>query len=130
MEQKSGANCGYRDGESSSRRRLDENVSENTPRPFSSVVLGDVEEALSLSDPSCTTMTTSFVTMPPLSLFDALGAEAVDPFNTLPIEMSHGSKLLLDHCGYPFFKSSFRRPENTTRYFFGVLTSMLADRLR
>lgn len=117
MEQKSGANCGYRDGESSSRRRLDENVSENTPRPFSSVVLGDVEEALSLSDPSCTTMTTSFVTMPPLSLFDALGAEAVDPFNTLPIEMSHGSKLLLDHCGYPFFKSSLPQAREYNKVF-------------
>ena len=101
MEQKSGANCGYRDGESSNLRRLDENVYDNTPQPFSSVVLGDVEDY-----PSCASMTASFVTMPPLSSFDALGAEAADPFNTLPIEMSYGSRLLLDHCGYLFFESS------------------------
>jgi hypothetical protein len=101
MQQKSGATCGYRDGESPSLQRLDENVYDITPQPISSVVLGNMEDY-----PSCTSMTASFGTMPPLSSFDALGAEAVDPFDTLPIEMSYGSRLLLDHCGYLFFESS------------------------
>jgi hypothetical protein len=127
MEQKSGANCGYRDGGSSSFKILDENVYDNTPQALSSVVLGDVEEALSLSDLSCTSMTASFATTPPLSLFDPLGAETADPFDTLPIEMSYGSRLLLDHCGYLFFESS---SSSERIYFFDALTPMLGDRLR
>jgi hypothetical protein len=36
----------------------------------------------------------------------------------------------LDHCEYLFFEPSSSSERTQTRYFFGVLTSMLADRLR
>jgi hypothetical protein len=44
-------------------------------------------------------------TMPQHSVSTVIGASRADPFNTLPLELSNTSKMLLDHCEWSLLRS-------------------------